>query len=80
MKDYICKSKIGPYDGPYKKNIITYIFENNLERIAWHSTTIEDPKFELLKIYSGILTFYKNNNLIINYKKSKPFKKQLELL
>ena len=80
MNSYKCIKKIGPYNGPYEKNLISYFFENKNETIVWHTNIKKDPNFELNACYCGLYTRSFQNKNIINYKKSKPFKIQLQLL
>jgi hypothetical protein len=80
MNNYKCVKKLGPYDGPHQKNLLSYFFENDTERVVWHCNKIKDPKFEIGQCYFGIITTFYNNKKIINYKKSRPYKIQLQLL
>ena len=80
MKNYKCIKKYGPYNGPYQKNLISYFFQNHNEFIVWHTNIKNNPNFEIGRCYSGIFTKKFKNKYIVNYKKSKPFKLQLELL
>lgn len=79
MKGVIIK-KIGPYSGPFEKNLITYKIKlENKNIITWHENGKRNfPNLKQGDIVDGI---YANNHLF-SYQKSKikHINKQLELL
>ncbi len=74
----IVKSIIGPYDGPYEKNIITYHLNIGLNNVIWHENgkrPIKDLKLKVGDVIDGIIL----NNNKVDYKNSKIVKTQLKL-
>lgn len=72
------KSIIGPYDGPYEKNIITYKLNIGLNEITWHENGKRSMNNMRLKVGDTI------SGLVLNgdkpdYKKSKIINTQLNL-
>jgi hypothetical protein len=74
----IIKSIIGPYDGPFEKNIITYKLNIGLNCLIWHENgkrSMSNLKLKVGDVISGIVL--KDNK--IDYSKSKITKTQLNL-
>ena len=74
----VIKSIIGPYDGPYEKNIITYKLNIGLNDVIWHENGKRPMKDLRLKVGDVI------NGIVLNgdkpdYKKSKIVNTQLNL-
>lgn len=74
----VVKSIIGPYDGPFEKNILTYKLNIGFNEIVWHENGKRPLKDLQLKIGDVI------DGLILNgdkpdYKKSKIINTQLKL-
>jgi hypothetical protein len=72
------KSIIGPYDGPFEKNIITYKLNIGLNEITWHENGKRPLKNINLKLGDVIDGLILNNNKP-DYKKSKIVNTQLNL-
>lgn len=70
-------NKIGPYNGKFCNNIVTYKLKNISDNkiYAWHSGPNKIIDFEVGDILIDIYLI----NEKINYKKSNPKKNQLEL-
>lgn len=66
--EYKVLQKIGPYDGPFEKKIVTYILLSKDKRIAWHEKPNRKFPFDKGDVITGIAL--KGNN--IDYKNSKP--------
>jgi len=74
----IIKSIIGPYDGPYEKNIITYYLNIGLNSVIWHENgkrPMKDLKLKVGDVIDGIVL----NIDKPDYKKSKIVQTQLNL-
>lgn len=74
----IVKTIIGPYDGPYEKNIITYKLKVGLNEITWHENGKRPMKNIKLKIGDVIDGLELNGNKP-DYKKSNITNTQLKL-
>lgn len=74
----IIKAIIGPYDGPYEKNIITYKLNIGLNEVTWHENgkrPMSKLKFNVGDTISGLVL----NGNKPDYKKSKIINTQLNL-
>ena len=66
--EYKVLQKIGPYDGPYQKNLVTYILLSKSKRVAWHEKPGRKFPYNKGDVVTGIAL--KGGN--IDYKKSNP--------
>ncbi len=66
--EYKVIKKIGPYDGPFEKGIITYILLSKSKRVAWHEKPGRRFPYSKGDVVSGIALKGEN----IDYKKSNP--------
>jgi len=74
----VIKSIIGPYDGPFEKNIITYKLNVGLDDVVWHENGKRPMKNLEVKVGDVI------SGLVLNgdkpdYRKSKIVNEQLKL-
>jgi len=69
-EEYKIIQRIGPYDGPYEKNIITYVLKSKYKRVAWHEKPNRKMPFNVGDVIKGLYV----NDGKINYKKSKPIR------
>jgi len=70
-------NKIGPYNGPFEKNITTFKLKNAYGNIvAYHAKQNRPFNFEIGDIITGVCL---NNDNTINYKKSKIKLNQLKI-
>ena len=67
-KEYKVLQKIGPYDGPYQKNLVTFILLSKSKRVAWHEKPGRKFPYNKGDVVTGIAL--KGDN--IDYKKSNP--------
>jgi hypothetical protein len=74
----IVKLIIGPYDGPFEKNIITYKLSLGLNDVTWHengSRSMSGLDIKVGDVLSGLVL----NGDRPDYKNSKIIKTQLNL-
>jgi hypothetical protein len=74
----VVKLIIGPYDGPFEKNITTYKLSLGLNDITWHENGSR-PMSELNIKVGDVITGLVLNGNRPDYKKSKIVKTQLNL-
>jgi hypothetical protein len=74
----IIKSIIGPYDGPYEKNITTYKMDIGSNNVIWHENGKRPLKNSNLKVGDVIEGLVLNGNKP-DYIKSKIVNTQLKL-
>jgi hypothetical protein len=66
--EYKVLQRIGPYDGPYEKGIVTFILLSKNKRVAWHEKKGRKFPFSTGDVITGIALKGEN----IDYKKSNP--------
>lgn len=74
----VVKSVIGPYDGPFEKNIITYKLNIGLNDVIWHENgrrPLRNLSLKVGDVISGLIL----NNDKPDYRKSKIVNTQLNL-
>ncbi len=74
----IVKDVIGPYDGPYEKNIITYKIETGSKYVIWHENgkrSLRNLKLKVGDVIEGLIL----NGDKPDYRKSKIVNTQLKL-
>lgn len=74
----VIKKIIGPYDGPFEKNIITYKLNIGLNEITWHENgkrPLKNFKLKVGDVISGLVLKEDKPD----YKKSKIINTQLTL-
>lgn len=69
---YLCKNIIGPYNGPYTRNMKTYfLYDLNNKKILWHEGPNKCLNCKIGDIIEGIVIDkngyidYKNSNITI---------------
>lgn len=74
----VIKQIIGPYDGPFEKNILTYKLNIGLNEVIWHENGKRPMKNLRLKVGDVLDGLVLNNNKP-DYKKSIITNTQLNL-